>query len=98
MKNTSIMELLATWLLNREGLIVASHDVEVGVPRFIAMREGRNVNPSTISRQFRELRSDPQLLVQYGLYIEQVKGGKEGKWKISRRTMSLPSAASPIAA
>jgi hypothetical protein len=98
MRHASVMELSATWLLERQGTVVSSHEIELSVPRFIAIREGKTVNPTTVSRQFRQLRSDPQLLCAFGLAIEAVPGKKEGQWKVSKRITSLPSVASAIAA
>jgi hypothetical protein len=86
------MNILVDYLKGREGLNVASHDIEVSVPRHGELFFLKNHNGGTYSRKFRELRASSELQQAAGITIKEVKDneGKEKQWNI---TSSMPSAA-----
>jgi hypothetical protein len=77
------MDILVDYLKSCGGQ-VASHDIEVSVPRHGDIYYLKRHNGGTYSRQFRELRESRELQQLHGIKFTEIESGvKEKSWRIT---------------
>ena len=63
-KKKTIPDMIVEWLLlSSDKDVIGSHKVQTEIPPFIKSWYGRSVNPATVDRQWRRLRSEKKHLL-----------------------------------
>lgn len=81
-----IRTIIVRFLDTFSGTFIESHTLQRDVPEFASKIYGVLVNPETISREWRHLRSDTKFLRDNGYSIIEELGhkGKEKRWQIRK--------------
>jgi len=79
-RRVTISEMLIQWLLQqRNGQLIASHDIQITARGFCYSWYGRTVTPATLDREWRRLRNqNPQELSERGITLKD-NGMKHGE-------------------